>query len=129
MAEEKHRHKVFSVNDDKILHLIINGKLVESLKENLDPVIKNMIEKHHFIRLLIDLTYYDGWEDKMAHQSHNDFLEMAQQGLKGKIAYINMPDASYADKYKDPKLLNAFEIMDFSNSHSNTAQALLWLDD
>jgi hypothetical protein len=69
------------------LRIIVLKKLKADDFRQIAPQVDSFIRKHGKIRLLIDATRFDGWEDIAAFEDHAGFVKTHQQKIE-RIAVI-----------------------------------------
>ena len=116
-------------NGGKTLVIHIRGKLVKADYEHFVPVFERLVRQHGKLRVLFDMTGFDGWdagamwEDikfDIKHFADIDRLAMIgekkwQHGMaafckpftKATIRYFDHADAAEARKWLEPKSSNA----------------------
>jgi hypothetical protein len=118
-------NQLFKIDDNKVFYVIIDGTIDDGFIEVFRPEFLKMVEKHNGIRFLIDVSKFKDWDHDAAFTVHTDLLEAARKDIKGKIAYINLPDEDYIKKFDDPAFDKNFEVKGYKND--NVSEALTWV--
>lgn len=72
---------------DTILKIKVSGKLEDNDFNQIAPQVNHAIQSHGNLRLLIDVTAFDGWSDMQAAKNHFAFVRDHQKKID-RIALI-----------------------------------------